>query len=337
MPDSTLPPNRRILVVDDNRAIHQDFRKILSPQADRAAVDQAEATLFGEEPSTGAAETFEVESAYQGQEGLATVRQAIEAKRPFALAFVDMRMPPGWDGIQTARHLWEADADLQIVICTAYSDYSWDEMAKDLGASDRLVILKKPFDVLEVLQLANALTEKWRLAKESRFRMENLKRLARQRAGDLQAANAELAAATRRANQIAAALDASRAKGEFLAGIGHKLRTPINGLLGTLGLLQDAGLSSRQRELVQTARSSAEVLLAAIDDILDFSRTEAGKPVLESIPFDLRTAAEEAGQRRSPKAAQKGLDLVLKDRPRPPDGADGRLLLPSLHTRGGPA
>ncbi|MGO8676755.1 MAG: response regulator [Limisphaerales bacterium] len=193
MPDSAFPPNHRILVIDDNRAIHQDFRKILCGRGEHKGVEQAEAALFGEETNTPAPETFEVESAYQGQEGLAALRRAIEASRPFALAFVDVRMPPGWDGIETAGHLWEADPDIEIILCTAYSDYSWDEMAKRTGASDRLVILKKPFDVLEVLQLAGAMTEKWRLARESKSRMEDLERVTRQRTDAINAANAEIA------------------------------------------------------------------------------------------------------------------------------------------------
>jgi DNA-binding NtrC family response regulator len=73
-------------------------------------------------------------------------------------------MLPSWDGIGTTAQIWKIDPDLQVVICTAYSDYSWDEMLVKIGLSDRLVILKKPFDNVEVLQLANALTEKWRLA-----------------------------------------------------------------------------------------------------------------------------------------------------------------------------
>src|SRR5208283_3662178 len=147
--------NRRILVIDDNRAIHEDFRKILCPQNQhRSSVEEVHAMLFGDEPATPAAPVFDVDSAYQGQEGLAVLRQALEAGRPYVLAFVDVRMPPGWDGIETTSHLWELDPELQIIICTAYSDYSWDEMTKRLGASDRLVILKKPFDVVEVLQLA---------------------------------------------------------------------------------------------------------------------------------------------------------------------------------------
>ena len=76
---------------------------------------------------------------------------------------VDVRMPPGWDGIETTQKLWEVDPDLQVVICSAYSDYSWDEIIAKLGNSDRLLFLKKPFDAMEILQLANALTEKWRL------------------------------------------------------------------------------------------------------------------------------------------------------------------------------
>ena len=127
--------------MDDNRSIHQDFQKILCPQIEGvAAVEDAEAVLFGESaqgaPATAA---FEVASAYQGQEGLAVVEDSVRAGRPFAMAFVDVRMPPGWDGIETVKRIWEVDPDLQIVICTAYSDYSWDEMAARLGASDRLL------------------------------------------------------------------------------------------------------------------------------------------------------------------------------------------------------
>ena len=141
---SPVARNNRVLVIDDNRAIHDDFRKILSDQDPLRA---AEAKLFG----TAEGVAFQLDFAQQGEEGLALVQQALAKGSPYAMAFVDVRMPPGWDGIETTRRLWEADPDLQIVICTAYSDYSWDQMSEVLGQPDRLLILKKPFDTIEVV------------------------------------------------------------------------------------------------------------------------------------------------------------------------------------------
>lgn len=158
--------NRRILVIDDNRAIHDDFRKILAPQTVAASLSKMEMDLFGDEPAD-AEEHYQIDSAYQGQEGFELVARAAEAGEPYALAFVDMRMPPGWDGLQTIEKIWPADRELQIVICSAYTDYSWDEIHKKLGTSDRLLILKKPFDTAEVCQLACALTEKWQMARRA--------------------------------------------------------------------------------------------------------------------------------------------------------------------------
>ena len=136
--------NRRILVIDDNRAIHDDFRKILAPDiTTSAALNIAETEIFGSPTNAVTQTRFEVDAACQGQEGLALVQKALADGRPYALAFVDIRMPPGWDGVETTRKIWEVDPDLQIVLCTAYSDYSWNEMFEKLGQNDRLVILKK--------------------------------------------------------------------------------------------------------------------------------------------------------------------------------------------------
>jgi GAF domain-containing protein/PAS domain-containing protein len=177
----------RILVIDDNLAIHQDFRKIFGLSYERADPSEAEKALFGGGEAFGSAPGFQVDSAHQGQEGLALVRLAQEQRNPYAVAFVDVRMPPGWDGVETVARIWEHDADIQIVICTAYSDYSWSEMLDKLGRTDRLVILKKPFDTIEVVQLASALTEKWRLARESRSILEGLERRVEERTSDLRA------------------------------------------------------------------------------------------------------------------------------------------------------
>jgi PAS domain S-box-containing protein len=169
--------NNRLLIIDDNRAIHNDFHKILNPGRNLSGPhDEAAEVLFAVAPDKELActDSFQLDSAYQGEEGLGFVQKAVKQGRPYAMAFVDVRMPPGWDGVETAAHMWEADPDLQIVICTAYSDCSWQEMMEKLGASDRLVILKKPFDNVEVVQLANSLTRKWHLLQESKVKMAGL-------------------------------------------------------------------------------------------------------------------------------------------------------------------
>jgi signal transduction histidine kinase/DNA-binding response OmpR family regulator len=184
--------SRRILVIDDNPAIHDALRKIFSPKPRNTPLEQAEAALFDEtEPS--AVHEFEMVSAYQGEEGIECARKALEEKQPFAMAFVDIRMPPGLDGVETTLRLWGADPGLQVVICTAHSDYSFNDLSRRLGVSDRILILKKPFDVVEVLQLAYTLSEKWRLQRLADTRMSELDRLVRERTTELRTANEKLA------------------------------------------------------------------------------------------------------------------------------------------------
>ena len=190
--------NRRILVIDDNRSIHDDFRKILAPtNAAAAALDAAEEALFGSVTDPVVQTQFEVHSAYQGLDGAALVQSALEAGHPFAMAFVDVRMPPGLDGIETTQKIWEIDPAIQIVLCTAYSDYSWGEMFEKVGRSDRLVILKKPFDTVEAFQLAHALTEKWHLQQESQRRIAELAAIVLERTTELHRSESALEAEVR--------------------------------------------------------------------------------------------------------------------------------------------
>ena len=150
----------RLIVVDDNRAIHDDFRKILLPNSALSVLEDMEAELFGDKIKVKQRQYFELDSAYQGKEGFEMVKNAVNHGRPYSLAFVDMRMPPGWDGIETIERIWEVDPELQVVICSAYSDHSWSEIAQRLGNSDRLLILKKPFDNVEITQMAHAMSQK---------------------------------------------------------------------------------------------------------------------------------------------------------------------------------
>lgn len=164
MPGDSL---QRILIIDDTPAIHDDITKVLAVEESDSALDTFESELFGTEaPETQATPAFESVSAYQGQEGLALLQQALGEGRPFSLAIVDMRMPPGWDGLETIKHLWQADPKLQVVICTAYSDHSWDKVIGELDPQDRLLIIRKPFDNIEMRQAVHTLTRKWKLYQE---------------------------------------------------------------------------------------------------------------------------------------------------------------------------
>ena len=175
------PSNQRILIIDDNPSIHEDFRKILGPADAKIAeeLEATEASLFGDKAGASRTQNFRIDFAFQGQEGLEKVHAAYVENAPYAVAFVDVRMPPGWDGVETISRIWKEFPDLQIVICTAYSDYSWDEISKSIGNTDKMLVLKKPFDNVEVLQMA-------------RKQMEELDALVNQRTAELRAANARL-------------------------------------------------------------------------------------------------------------------------------------------------
>jgi CheY-like chemotaxis protein len=158
---------RRILVIDDTDAIHQDFRRLLCPEraGNRKNLSRLAGALFGPGPSAPAPSApepsgplFQVDSAFQGPEGVARVREAQEAGRPYALVFLDYRMPPGWNGVETLRHLWRVAPSQRVVLCSAYSDYSWEDITREFGLSPLLTELRKPFDNQQVRQLALTLS-----------------------------------------------------------------------------------------------------------------------------------------------------------------------------------
>ena len=182
----------RIIIIDDNPAIHQDFINVLTKNNPSQLLKKLDDALFGDLHSIQNFDTqeyqlpeFQFDTAIQGQEGIEKIKMAVELGNPYAIAFVDIRMPPGWDGLETVERLWEIDNEIQVVICTAYSDYSWEETIQKLGVKDNLLILKKPFDTIVVRQLAYALSRKWLLAKEAKSHTELLRKMVEERTESL--------------------------------------------------------------------------------------------------------------------------------------------------------
>jgi diguanylate cyclase (GGDEF)-like protein len=180
----------RLLMIDDNPRIHEDYRKILAGR-DHGKVSGAEAALFGEQ-TTQEGPTFDVDSAMQGRDGVERARRALDEGRPYSVAFVDMRMPPGWDGLETIEQLWKIDSEVQVVVCSAYTDYDWLELLARLGHSDKLIVIKKPFEPIEILQSASALSRKWQNARALKHHIESLERAVTDRTRGLEAANRQL-------------------------------------------------------------------------------------------------------------------------------------------------
>jgi len=297
MNELRLPLNRRLLIVDDNQAIHADFRKILCPPAARHAdLAAAETALFGLPAPQPQPAVFEVASAYQGRDGLAEVERSLAEQKPYAVVFMDVRMPPGWDGIETSAQIWSIAPDTQIVLCTAFADYSWDEMIVRLGVSDRLTILKKPFDNIEVMQLAHALTEKWRLGREANLKLAEMQALVTARNRELESAHQLLQAETAERERMGEALRQSQkmeALGRLAGSVAHDFNNWLTVIRGNASLLlaeNDQGPEARValQDINDAAQHAAELTA----EILTFSRQSRLQPQT----FDLNGAVSRLGQ-----------------------------------------
>jgi two-component system NtrC family sensor kinase len=226
-------PAMRVLVVDDNVAIHADFAKILTPaplKPDFEALERLALGLGARTVVQSILPAYELTSAFQGEEALERVTRAAAGGAPFALAFVDMRMPPGWDGLETIEHLWAVDSALQVVICSAFSDYDWNDALERLRRPNNLLVIKKPFDAIEVLQSANALTGKWQTERELHRHLVLLEKTVALRTAKLEESNEQLREQMRLRQVVEAELALAQkleAVGRLASGISHEINTPI--------------------------------------------------------------------------------------------------------------
>jgi CheY-like chemotaxis protein len=147
----------KILIVDDNAEIHNDFRKVLAPATPAPQLGDLESTLFGEAPQ--ATVSYTLDSAYQGADALKMVKAALEKSEPYGLVFVDVRMPPGMDGVETIQAIRKLNPNVDCIICTAYSDYTPESARQKIGITEGLLFISKPFDPDIIRQLAKKMRD----------------------------------------------------------------------------------------------------------------------------------------------------------------------------------
>ncbi len=279
----------RILVIDDNPSIHKDFQTILVEEEESTSLSTLRAEVFGDNSSRPADKSvYELDFASQGKEGCEKVEQACAESRPYELAFVDMRMPPGWDGLKTIESIWKIDPNIQVVICTAYSDYSWGEISDRLGKSQNLLILKKPFDSAEVAQLASALTEKWVLGRQASLKTEQLEQMVKERTNELTQTNehleqeiAERLEAEKKQTELIEKVDnINRELKDFASIVSHDLKAPLRGIKSlATWILDDCSdkLGEQGKEQIHLLLGRVERMYNLIDGVLQYSivgRTE---------------------------------------------------------------
>ena len=296
---------QRILIVDDNQAIHEDFKKILAAasNSESAGLQDARAAFFGDEEEEQVGPSYRLDSAFQGQEALEMVKQAKEEGDPYLMAFVDVRMPPGWDGVQTIVEMWKVAPELECVICTAFADYTWSEMAAALGQSDKLLILKKPFDPVEARQFASTLTTKAQVQAEQERMTKAL--VAAEAQAKAYAASLETVNQALRTSK-ASADKAAEMRGEFLQRLSGQVSQDLT------ELLQVADESADLEPAMERCLEQSRALLNTVTGVVDYTQIESGSYALHQEQVDLCSVLTAALGGFQERAQEQGVELHVE-------------------------
>lgn len=271
--------NNRILIVDDTPSIHEDFRKILAPDEtsdNSRELADLESLLFDSAENRKDENDdikFVIDEAFQGEEAVLKVIEAEERGEPYALTFMDVRMPPGMDGVETIAMIWDKFPEMEIVICSAYSDYSWDQVVAKIGSAEHLLFLKKPFDPVELKQIAENLVRKWNERNEDRKLIAELQEEIECRCSELKQLKDEL-----------------NAKNQLLRE--SVSRDPLTGLYNHVKM--NDWLRSDYRNLQETD-FPLSVLMMDLDNFREFNDVygfEAGDEILRQTADQLNNAVE---------------------------------------------
>jgi CheY-like chemotaxis protein len=294
--------NHRVLLVDDEEENLLLLNSILGVSEPDAASQGLEALM----QLSGSADTrsvvqeysFEVVSASQGEEAIQRVEQAERSSRPFAVALIDMRMPPGIDGLETARQLRQISPQTQIVILTAYSDYRLQEIQQVLGMN--FTFMTKPYQPEVILQRVIEGCDQWTVNRRILVSYSALLNLAE---------DMEQEILHRR--QVEVQLEqASRTKDDFLSSMSHELRTPLTTMIGYNEVMaEEQEIPRPYREMAQSSLLAGRTLLQLVNDILDMSKIRAGKFELNEHPFDLSKVMQDVGELMNVFGSQKGVRI----------------------------
>jgi len=250
--------NRRILLVDDEPKILEELEKVLAPDNQgNAELNELENRLFNKSGTNRRKVTsYSVCCCHQGDEAIEQIRGSVEKDEPFAVAFIDIRMPPGPDGVTTAEQIRKLDPNVQIVMMTGFSDFDISEISHRIPPEDKLLYMQKPIHSQEIRQFALALTAKWQ--------SDYLLHLQNQQL-------------TETNNYLK---EHDRLKSEFVMTVSHELRTPLtifknilsNAMAGVMGKVPPKLLRN-----LEMADEAIGRLTSIINDFLDVSKLEVGK------------------------------------------------------------
>jgi signal transduction histidine kinase len=293
---------RRILIADDEAQVRQAFLDALAPtKLKEQGLASLEEELFGDAAAKRAPINYDITTVAQGADAIEAVRATMEANKPFGVVFLDMRMPPGIDGAQTAKAIRTLDPFVNIVLVTGYSDVDVSEIAADVLPADKLFFIAKPFQVAEIRQQAAALSARW--SYETTMVRE------------LKAQNAELASARTEA------IRANLAKSHFLANVSHELRTPLNAIIGFSDIMANELYGphgdARYLDYAREINTSGTGLLGAINDIIDTARLDIGKVVLSVEQIDAAAMLARVTEDLKSYAVRKSVTLTGPSLSRP--------------------
>jgi len=255
--------NRRILVVDDDSGILDAFGSIFGETSGNPVMDEGRA-LFDDLPGDGSSvvtDPWEIVTAGNGEEGVLTVQAAVTDKIPFAMIFLDMKMP-GIDGAETARRIWQIDPHVKIVIMTAYSEFK-PEKISTIAGREELFYLRKPFARDEILQFARSLVRQWNLERER----DRLQEKLREANLHLEEKVAERTRQLQRAHSRLEALD--RDKMTFLRYLSHEMNTPLN-WIGAACTIDKKALSESDQQMLDFVDMGFERLNTIVQGVLDY-------------------------------------------------------------------